>query len=40
MYVVDTQPAVSRANYRYLLVLLHPVTGEIEEILVTNDTAL
>lgn len=40
MYVVDTQPAVSRANYRYLLVLLHPVTGEIEEILVTNDVGL
>jgi hypothetical protein len=40
MYVVDTQPVVARAMYRYYLVLLHPVTGEIEEVLVTNDVSL
>jgi hypothetical protein len=40
MYLVDTQPAISRAIYRYFLVLLHPETGEIEEILATNDAQL
>ncbi len=40
LYIVDTQPAVGRATYRYFLMLLDPVTGEIEEILVTNDTSL
>jgi hypothetical protein len=40
MYVVDTQPVVARAKYRYYLMLLHPVTGEIEEVLVTNDVEL
>ncbi len=37
MYLMDTQPGVSRSVYRYLLVLLDPVTREVEEILVTND---
>lgn len=40
LYVLDTQPVVARAMYRYYLVLLHPVTGEIEEVLVTNDVEL
>ncbi len=40
LYVLDTQPIVGRAKYRYYLMLLHPVTGEIEEVLVTNDVEL
>jgi hypothetical protein len=40
MYLLDTQPAVRGALYRYLLVLFDPVTREIAEILVTNDVQL
>lgn len=37
LYLRDTQPAVGRGIYRYFLVLFDPQTGEIDEILVTND---
>ncbi|MCC5805517.1 MAG: hypothetical protein JJU00_04225 [Opitutales bacterium] len=40
MYLLDTQPTVSRTMYRYFLVLLNPVTGEIDSILVSNDVML